>query len=169
MGFLGIIRIAVAYKLVSILGTELHRYVKRRIYTNNVKNNSMNRWEYYLENKLLKNYSQFLESFGEIKLVPDFNVSGSISDVPNKCNIKVYDLDNIHIATIQCQNKAVIKKQFNTHYIDVEIAKFKVTPKDDKVEKRSRNIMAQTNKSNSITATEDTSIIKRISNIIKNS
>lgn len=169
MGFLSIVRIAVAYKLVSILGTELHRYVKRRIYTNNVKNNSMNRWEYYLENKLLKNYSQFLESFGEIKLVPDFDVSGPVADVPNKCIIKVYNLDSLHIATIQCQNKAVIKKQFNSHYIDVEIAKFKVTPKDDKVEKRSRNIMAQTDKSDSNTATEDSSIVKRIGNIIKNS
>ena len=168
MGFIGIIRIAVAYKLVSIIGTEVHRYIKRRMFTKHVKNNSMNRWEYYLEHKLLKNYAVYLESFGDVKLIPDFEVSGPVANVPSKCTIKVYSGDNKELATIECINKPVIKKNFNTHYIDVEIAKFKVIPKNVKIEKRSRNIVAQTNKSDSITIAEDTSIVQRIGNIIKN-
>lgn len=169
MGFMGIIRIAVAYKLVSIIGTEIHRYIKHKIFTKHTKNNSMNRWEYYLENKLLKNYAIYLESFGDVKLVPDFTVSGPVANVPSQCAIKVYDGDNKEVATIECQNRPVIKKSFNNHYIDIEIAKFKVTPKENKSESRTRSVVAKTNKSDSSAAAEDTSIVQRIGNIIKHS
>lgn len=167
MGFIGIVRIAVAYKLVSIIGTELHRYIKHKIFSKQIKNNSMNRWEYYLEHKLLKTYAKYLESFGEVKLIPDFEISGPVANVPSVCSIKVYNANNKHVATIECKNKPVIKKSFNNHYIDIEIVKFKVTSKDDKIEKRSRNIVAQSNKSDNCTIKEDPSIIQRIGNIIK--
>ena len=168
MGFLGIVRIAVAYKLVSIVGTEIHRYIKHKIFTKHTKNNSMNRWEYYLENKLLKNYAKYLESFGDVKLVPDFNVSGPVANVPNQCAIKVYDGDNKELATIEWENKPVIKKSFNNHFIDIEIAKFKITPKQKKVENRRKRNLASVDSDDSETSTEDASIVKRVSNIIKN-
>ena len=168
MGFLGIVRIAIAYKLVSIVGTELHRYIKHKMFTKHTKNNSMNRWEYYLENKLLKNYAKYLESFGDVKLVPDFNVSGPVANVPNQCAIKVYDGDDKELATIECETKPVIKKSLNAHYIDIEIAKFKITPKNKNVENRQKRNMAPINSDDSETLTEDASIVKRVGNIIKN-
>ena len=167
MSFLGIVRIAVAYKLVSIIGTELHRYIKHKMFSKRVKTNSMNRWEYYLEYKLLKGYTKYLESFGNVKLIPDFEISGPVSNVPNKCAINVYNEEDKLVATIECQNKPVIKKSFNSHYIDIEIVKFKVTPKNYKIEKRSTNIVEQTNKSNNYTIEENPSIVQRIGNIIK--
>mgnify|MGYP003116196759 CR=1 FL=1 len=170
MTFWHIIRIAAAYKLVSIVGTELHRYVKHKILRKQIKNNSLNRWDYYLENKLLKNYSKYFESLGEIKLVPDFDLVGSVANVPSKCKIKVYNDDGEHIALIECSNKPTIKKNFNNYYIDIEIVKFKFTPKNGTSErKRSKSLVGSTNERNNGTVEEDTQLNERISRIIKRS
>jgi len=165
MGFLHVVRIAVAYKLVSIIGTEVHRYIKQKVYAKQTRNNSKNRWDYYLENELLKKYSKYLKSFGDIKLVPDFAVSGSIANIPRHVKIKVYKDDKV-IATIDCENKPVIKKMFDSHYIDTEIVKFKVVTKNEDIGKANGNPMESTDERNNGEVEGDPSVLQRVSSII---
>jgi len=168
MTFWHIIRIAAAYKLVSIVGTEIHRYLKQKILRKQIKNNSLNRWDYYLENKLLKNYSKYFESLGDIKLVPDFDIVGSVANVPNKCKIKVYQNTGQLIANIECDNKPVIKKSFDNHYIDIEISKFKFTPINDKSGKKgNKDYLGSTNGQDYRSIEEDSLLATRVGSIIK--
>ena len=141
MNLLNIVKIAAIYKIVAILGTEIHRYIKYRSFKHRVKNDSMSRWNYYLEYKLMPKVGHTLKKmYGDnLKMLPQFPVRGNISDIPVKTKIFIYGSEtDLLLGTIFVINEITIKKSVGSTYIDINIVNCSIKSKN-KCDERNQN------------------------------